>query len=53
MQMKPVLLTGFAFCGALTITSLFAQQNPASAPAPPAQVSRWKLALETDPADLK
>lgn len=57
MQMKPVLLVGFAVCCALTIASLFAQQNPASTPAPPAppaaQVSKGKLALETDPADLK
>ncbi len=43
---------------AFAIGSLFAQTNPASAPAQPAartqpEVSKWKLALETDPNDLK
>jgi hypothetical protein len=42
---------------ALTAASLFAQEGPVHTPeqatAPPAQVSKQKLALERDPADLK
>jgi len=61
MQMKAALLVRVGVCCALAATSLMAQDTQANAPGQPdaqqvqrrPQSNKWKLALETDPADLK
>jgi lysophospholipase L1-like esterase len=49
MHIKTVVL---AACCTFAVTSLFAQGSQPVAQ-PQTQVSKWKLALETDPADIK
>jgi lysophospholipase L1-like esterase len=50
-----IVLSELVVCCAFHFGSLCAQQAqiPPPAPAPQAQADKWKLALETDPADLK
>ena len=61
MQMKTAPVVRVGVCCALAATSLLAQDTQANAPGQPEarqverrpQSNKWKLALETDPADLK
>src|SRR5947209_8114094 len=61
MRMKAAPLALFGVCCTLAAASLLAQDTQANAPGQPGaqqvqrrpQSDKWKLALETDPADLK